>query len=63
MSLVPWELEVSDDGNDWKTVGFSTRGGFNPFRYEFKDDAERALNQLFSAGFRRVVRARSVMEK
>ena len=62
MSLVPWELEVSNDGETWTTLGFETLGGFNPYRYESKEDAERALAQLSPAGFRRVVRAKSVME-
>jgi hypothetical protein len=63
MGLIPWELETSNDGNAWTTLGFTTLGGFNPYRYELKEDAERALNQMAPAGFRRVVPARSVVEK
>lgn len=62
MSLMPWEMEVSDDGDHWRILGFATRGGFNPYRYEFKRDAEYALNQMHPSGFRRVVRARSMTE-
>jgi hypothetical protein len=63
MSLVPWEIETSDDGTAWRTLGFVTTGGFNPYRWNEKADAEREMRRLVPAGFRRVVRARSMMEE
>jgi hypothetical protein len=57
MSMYGWELEFSNDGDVWSKVGFWASGGFTPIRYEYKVDAERALNQLYPAGFRRVVPA------
>ena len=61
MSLVPWEIETSDDGDHWRTLGFVTTGGFNPYRWNCKEDAEREMKRLVPAGFRRVVKARSAM--
>lgn len=50
-------------GGEWETVGFWERGGFMPYRYEFREDAEEALRMLYPRMHRedrRVVPASSV---
>jgi len=50
-------------GGEWETAGFWERGGFVPYRYEFKADAEEALRMLYPKVHRddrRVVPAVSV---
>jgi hypothetical protein len=53
------EMEyLCDDGRH--RVGFHASGGFIPYRYELKEDAERMLDKLYPHVQRRVVPAVSI---
>ena len=57
---VEMEFCYEDDGQGWQRVGFHASGGFIPYRYELKADAERTLQQLHPKALRRVVPATSI---
>lgn len=51
-----WEIEFSTDGGEtWAKIGFMTIGGFNPYRYEFKEDAEWTAHLLHPKDLTRAI--------
>ena len=65
-----WKAEVGtertkryyEDG-EWRKIGITTLGGFTPYHYEVKIDAERMLARLHPTVPRRVVRAVGASEE
>jgi hypothetical protein len=55
-----WELEWSDDGDIWHKLGVQAAGGFVPYRYETKPEAEKALILYCDKPYRRAVPSTSV---
>ncbi len=49
-----------EDNKGWRRLGFWASGGFIPYRYELKMDAERMLHKMHPKALRRVVPATSV---
>ncbi len=59
-----WEMEFStDSGKTWAKIGFLTIGGFNPYRYEYRHDAEWTAYLLHPNDDRRVVPAQSIIKE
>lgn len=56
---MPHEIEYHD-GRDWIRDGFATIGGWNPWRYERKDDAAYSVQSRHHGCLTRVVPARAV---
>lgn len=54
------ELCYENDSKGWRRLGFLAGGGFIPYRYELKADAERMLRKMYPNARRRVVPAVSV---
>jgi len=48
------------DGTDWQRDGFQTLGGFNPWRYERKEDAAYSVQSRHPGALTRVVPAKAV---
>ena len=57
---IKMEFCYEEDDKGWLRLGFWASGGFIPYRYELKADAERTLEQLHPKALRRVVPATSV---
>lgn len=56
-----WEMEYDfGDACGWQKAGFSASGGFIPYRFERKDDAERELQRLHPKAQHRIVPATSI---
>ena len=63
MSARRWEMEFLNERSEWCKVGFMGMGGFTPYRYEFRHDAEWTVQQLHPREKRRVVLAESVVSE
>lgn len=59
---VPHEIEYND-GTGWQRDGFQTIAGFNPWRYERKEDAAYSVQSRHPGMPTRVVPAQAVREE